>query len=74
MYMWFVPVWKKNYHHVKLKKAMRFTPCDVCVCASEAFDQVDSNNSRGWKPAEMEIIKLELDDHYKVSAQPLYTI
>lgn len=59
---------EESLYHIKLKRAMRFTLCDVCVCTSEVLDQLRSNGGRGWKNGEIE------DDHYMVPARPLQMI
>ena len=64
-YEYFVSVWNAQCGHVKLKKSMRFTLCDVCVLAKEGLDKHREN---GASPALMAPISTGLNDHYEVSS------
>lgn len=66
-YAYFTFVWNRDCSHIKLKKAMRFTKCDVCTLANEALDVERRKGGMGWLTPEMEVIKRHLDDHYEVS-------
>ncbi|CAM9584489.1 unnamed protein product [Ectocarpus fasciculatus] len=48
-----------------LKKAMRFTKCDVCTLANEALDVERKKGGVGTMTAAMETIKRHLLDHYE---------
>lgn len=65
-YSYFVLMWNKHCPHIKLKKAMRFTKCDVCTLASEALDQARRQGGSGWESEAMTTIKRTLEDHYNV--------
>lgn len=73
-YQYFVFVWNRDCSHIKLKKAMRFTKCDVCTLANEALDVERRKGGAGWCTEAMEIIKRHLVDHNEASyAVPLRT-
>lgn len=65
-YVYFTFVWNRDCSHIKLKKAMRFTKCDICTLANEALDVERRKGGSGWLTPEMEVIKKHLDDHYEV--------
>lgn len=67
-YQYFTDVWRKECPHIKLKKAMRFTKCDVCTLANEALDVERKKGGVGTMTAAMETIKRHLLDHYEVCA------
>ncbi len=66
-YAYFAYVWARDCSHIKLKKAMRFTKCDICTLANEALDVERRKGGAGWLSAAMQIIKRHLLDHYEVS-------
>lgn len=65
-YTHFVSTWNKHCGHVKLKKAMRFTKCDVCVLSTEALDRARMHGGPGWRSEAMKVIEKQLEDHYRV--------
>lgn len=66
-YSYFMWVWQHECSHIKLKKAMRFTKCEICTLANEALDVERRKGGCGWLNPEMETIKRHLRDHYEVS-------
>lgn len=56
-YMYFTLVWSRDYNHIKVKKAMRFTKCDICTLANEVLDVERGKGGSGWLTREMEVIK-----------------
>ena len=64
-YSYFVLMWTKHCPHVRLKKAMRFTRCDLCVLATEALDHARANGGHGWESQAMIVIKRKLEEHYR---------
>lgn len=71
-YSYFMTVWKRDCSHIKLKKAMRFTKCDICTLANEALDVERRKGGSAWLSPEMAIIKTHLNDHYEVSVVTTY--
>lgn len=67
-YQYFCQVWREQCSHIKLKKAMRFTKCDVCTLANEALDVERKKGSVGWLTPAMESVIQHLLDHYEVCA------
>lgn len=65
-YQYFASIWSRDCSHIKLKKAMRFTKCEVCTLANEALDVERRKGGAGWCNAEMQVIKRHLHDHYEV--------
>ena len=65
-YSYFVRMWNEHCPHVRLKKAMRFTKCDLCVLATEALDRARANGGHGWESQAMIVIKRKLEEHYRV--------
>ena len=59
-------MWNEHCPHVRLKKAMRFTKCDLCVLATEALDRARANGGHGWESQAMIVIKRKLEEHYRV--------
>lgn len=66
VYSYFTTVWDRECSHIKLKKCMRFTKCDVCVLANEALDVERKKGGFGWLTPAMQNIKQHLLDHYEV--------
>lgn len=66
VYSYFINIWNRDCSNIKLKKAMRFTKCDVCTLANEALDVQRRKGGMGWMTEEMEKIKKHLEDHYEV--------
>lgn len=65
-YPYFVKTWNDRCSHVHLKRAMRFTKCDVCVLSTEALDRARQHGGDGWRSADMIFIERQLLDHYRV--------
>lgn len=67
VYAYSIAVWNRECAHIKPKKAMRFTKCDVCTMANEALDAQRRKGGSGWLTDEMDTIRNHLRDHYEVS-------
>lgn len=66
-YQYFCYVWNRDCSNIKLKRAMRFTKCDVCTACNEALDVERKKGGLGWMTEDMQKIKRTLEDHYEVT-------
>lgn len=66
VYATFCAVWNAQCNHIKLKKAMRFTKCDICTLANEALDERRWKGGASWRTEEMDVILRNLKDRHEV--------